>query len=241
MAGVFTSKDDARRAVWDGLVEAGVARFPFPPHGRIPNFEGAPQAAERLLNHPLFHDVKAIKVNADAPQRAVREAALARGIVLYVATPRLRDGIKRLDPEQIPPQKFAQAATLTKGHRWAQPVPLEELPSVDLVVTGAVGVTREGHCLGKGSGEGDIEYAILHELGHAPVPIVTTVHPLQILAGFPIAAHDLPLSLIATPDEVIEVAGAPGASHGIDWERLPPDFYTPMEGLRQAKGAHRAR
>jgi hypothetical protein len=28
----------------------GVARFPFPPHGRIPNFVGAEQAAARLLD-----------------------------------------------------------------------------------------------------------------------------------------------------------------------------------------------
>jgi 5-formyltetrahydrofolate cyclo-ligase len=38
---------------------------------------------------------------------------------------------------------------------------------------------------------------------YPPVPVVTTVHGLQILAGFPTEAHDLPVSLIATPDELI--------------------------------------
>lgn len=241
MASKYASKDEARRAVWDGLVEAGAARFPFPPHGRIPNFDGAPEAAERLLNHALLRDVKCIKINADAPQRAVREAALARGIVLYVTTPRLREGIKKLDPERIPPAKRAQAATLTKGHRWAEPVALEDLPPVDVVVTGAVAVTRDGRCLGKGSGEGDIEYAILRELGHPPVPVVTTVHALQILDDFPAEAHDVPLSLIVTPDEAIEVPAAAHTPQGIDWDHLPQDFYAPVAVLRDAAGAHRAR
>ena len=35
----FKTKAEARQAVWDALVEARVARFPFPTHGRIPNFE----------------------------------------------------------------------------------------------------------------------------------------------------------------------------------------------------------
>ena len=34
---------------WDTLRAEGVARFPFPPHGRIPNFAGAELAAARLL------------------------------------------------------------------------------------------------------------------------------------------------------------------------------------------------
>ena len=41
-------------AVWDALVEARVARFPFPTYGRIPNCERAREAAEHLLAHPLF-------------------------------------------------------------------------------------------------------------------------------------------------------------------------------------------
>jgi len=45
----FSSKDEARQAVWGRLQAEGLARFPFPPHGRIPNFTGAEQAAKRLF------------------------------------------------------------------------------------------------------------------------------------------------------------------------------------------------
>jgi len=53
-----------------GQVSAeGVARFPFPPHGRIPNFAGAEVAAARLLNIEPWKSATAIKVNPDSPQR----------------------------------------------------------------------------------------------------------------------------------------------------------------------------
>jgi hypothetical protein len=45
MAWDFADKSAARQWVWDRLSAEGVARFPFPPHGRIPNFAGAEVAA----------------------------------------------------------------------------------------------------------------------------------------------------------------------------------------------------
>jgi len=98
----FDTKSAARRAVWDVLKERGVARFPFPPHGRILNFDGAPAAAERLFERAPFRDARRLKVNPDAPQRPVRIEALRRSCEVLVPTPRLRGGFKRLDPRTIP-------------------------------------------------------------------------------------------------------------------------------------------
>ena len=229
----FASKAEARQAVWDALRAAGVARFPFPPHGRIPNFRGADQAADRLLAHPLLARARYIKVNPDAPQRPLRAAALARGIVVYVATPRLRGGFKRFDPAKIPPDKIADAASLSRGSRWGETVPLRALPRLDAIVAGSVAVTRDGRRCGKGEGYSDLEFAILRELGHPPVPVATTVHPLQIVGGFPRASNDLPLSLIATPDETIAVSRPPPPPAGIEWERLTEEDLDEMPVLRE--------
>jgi 5-formyltetrahydrofolate cyclo-ligase len=56
-----------------------VARFPFPPHGRIPNFAGTELAAARLLEIEPWKSATAIKVNPDSPQRPLRAEALRRG------------------------------------------------------------------------------------------------------------------------------------------------------------------
>lgn len=232
----FDDKDAARAAVWDRLQEEGAARFPFPPHGRIPNFAGARQAAERLFGHSLLDGVGAIKVNPDAPQRFVRELALERGITVYRPTPRLRAGFQRFDPKKIPRESYGDAASLSKSGPWAEDVALDELPELDLIVTGSVAVTREGRRCGKGEGYSDLEYAILRELGHPPVPVVTTVHPLQVVDGFPTNPHDLPLALIVAPEETIEVPDPPAPPDGIDWDLLSEEDLEEMPVLRELAG-----
>lgn len=228
----FATKAEARQAVWDALEAQKVARFPFPPHGRIPNFAGAEEAARRLAAHPLFARARRLKVCPDAPQRPVRRLALERGIVVYVPTPRLRGGFRRFDPARIPPDKYDEAARLSgRGH--GEPVALDELEPMDLIVTGSVAVTRSGKRCGKGHGYGDLEYAMLRELGHPAAPVATTVHALQIVEDFPASAHDLPVNLIVTPEETIEVISPPPAPAGIDWGLLGEDELRAMPILQE--------
>jgi 5-formyltetrahydrofolate cyclo-ligase len=103
------------------------------------------------------------------------------------------------------------------------------------VVMGSVAVTRDGRRLGKGHGYADLEYALLRELGNPAVPLVTTVHPLQVVDAFPVEAHDTPLRLIATPDEVIEVKRRRRAPRGIDWQRLPAEALEEMPVLGELR------
>ncbi len=231
----FPDKQSARQAVWDGLSEARLARFPFPPHGRIPNFAGAAEAATRLFDVAPWRGAKRIKVNPDSPQRHVRIEALRRGIEVFVPTPRLRAGFKRLDPSRIPYDEIAAAATLSKGFKGAVDVALADMPRLDAIVTGCVAVTRAGHRAGKGEGYSDIEYAILRELGHADVPVATTVHPIQIVDGFPTESNDLPLSCIVTPEETIMIADPPPAPRRIEWERLSARDLEEMPILAELK------
>lgn len=240
MPQAFDDKAKARAAVWDRLQAERLARFPFPPHGRIPNFRGAEQAARRLFEVEPWRTAARIKINPDAPQRPVREAALRRGITVFVPTPRLRGGFKRLDPARIPADRVRDAASLSRGAAFAEDVALEDLPPMDAIVCGSVAVTRDGRRAGKGEGYSDLEYALLRELGHPPVPVATTVHPVQIVAALPLEPNDLPLSLIVTPDEVIRVPDPPPAPAGIDWSRLTPSDLEAMPVLGGLERSTRA-
>ena len=229
----FETKSEAREAVWDTLDQEGVARFLFPPHDRIPNVEGAEQAALRLFDANVFAEADRIKVNPDAPQRHVRIEALRRGTVVYVPTPRLKGGFKRLDPSSIPEEDVNSAASLSNMDQWAEAVSLKALPQLDAIVTGSVAVTREGRRCGKGEGYSDLEYAILQELGHDPVPVATTVHPLQIVESIPRDRHDLPLSFLVTPEETISIDDPPSQPGGIDWATLSDEDLREMPILRE--------
>lgn len=231
----FSNKQAAREYVWSTLTEQKAAAFPFPIEGRIPNFVGARQAAERLLNHPVWSCVKRVKCNPDSPQRALRLELLKRGISYVFPTPRLKGGFYLFDPKHIPADKFTQAAALSTCMPWGRPLALHDLPPIDLAVTGSVAVTDRGHRCGKGHGYGDIEYAIYTELGHPPVPVVTTVHDLQCVDYFPADAHDLCVSVIATPTEIIETDANYASATGIQWDLLSDEEFEAMPILAELR------
>jgi 5-formyltetrahydrofolate cyclo-ligase len=231
----FDTKADARQWVWSTLRDEGLARFPFPVEGRIPNYTGAKDAAHTLLDSGVFEGVEALKSNPDSPQKYVRELALRHGITVFVPTPRLKGGFQRFDPDQIPKEHYEDASMLSRWDRWAEQVGLEELPQVDLIVTGCVAVTRDGRRCGKGEGYSDLEYAMLQELGHEPAPVVTTVHDRQIVDGFPIDDHDVGLSGIATPETWISVEDPPTPTPGIAWSKLSEADLEEMPILRQLR------
>ncbi len=236
---IFDDKDEGRQAVWSTLEERGQARFPFPPKGRIPNFKGAEEAARRLMEHPLFVNAKTLKINPDSPQRPLREAALRAGKTLLVPTPRLKAGFLRFDPDQIDEDDMRDASMISRWGPHADSLELEAMPPLDLIVTGCVAVTRDGERLGKGHGYSDLEYAIVQELGQAPVPVVTTVHELQVVEGFPSSDHDLRLSVLATPERVIDCGVEHGGHQGIDWSLIDEEDVAAMPVLKQLSDSHR--
>lgn len=227
----FHTKAAARDWAWNTLDEQGLARPPLPSHGRIPNFAGAAAAALRIFAEPPWAQARAIKVNPDSPQLSVRLMALQRGVKVYVPTPKLAAGFNLLDPALIPPDSYAEAARLTTMPKWARAVALEDLPQLDAIVTGCAAVTTTGKRCGKGAGYSDIEFGILRELGHAPVPVATTVHDVQVVGDFPIETNDLPLSLICTPTCSIRVTEELSAPDGIQWHRLSAEALEAMPVL----------
>lgn len=231
----FASKDAARQHVWDTLESRKLARFPFPPHGRIPNFAGAREAAERLLEAPLLRGARRIKVNPDAPQLPLRAAALARGIDVYMPTPRLRAGFLWLAADAVPTDRRRRAASLSGLREYARPVALTALPELDAIVCGSVAVTTDGARAGKGEGYSDLEFAILRELGHPPVPVATTVHECQIVEALPSEPTDLAIGWVATPERTFEIEAPHAPPSGIDWDRIDDDALAAMPVLAELR------
>jgi 5-formyltetrahydrofolate cyclo-ligase len=101
-----------------------------------------------------------------------------------------------------------------------------------------VAVNRDGARVGKGGGYSDLEFALLTQEKKLDrrTPIVTSVHPLQIVdQEIPMTAHDIPLSAIVTPTEVIEVAAPWPRPKGIYWKMLPPEKIDEIPVLRDSE------
>ncbi|MDG5777507.1 5-formyltetrahydrofolate cyclo-ligase [Haloarculaceae archaeon H-GB2-1] len=216
-------KQTLRERVWDELDESGDARFPFPPHGRIPNFAGAAEAAEKLSSLAVWEDVETVKANPDSPQRPVRQRALEAGKTVYMAVPRLRDEkcFLELDPAEI--DDYDRATTISGSSELGVQVGPDDVDEVDLVVSGSVAVGTDGERVGKGEGYSDLEYAVLSGLGLVDdaTTVVSTVHEIQVRdEDIAVDAHDVPMDVVVTPERVVETETPFDRPDGIDWDAL---------------------
>ncbi|WP_440989557.1 5-formyltetrahydrofolate cyclo-ligase [Haloarchaeobius baliensis] len=216
-------KETIRQRVWDDLEESGTARFPYPPHDRIPNHVGADAAADRLVETAEWQAAETVKANPDAPQLPVRRAALRAGKTLYVAVPRLRDErcFVELAPEAV---EDVDAATTVGGLADAGvAVGPDDVPHVDLVVSGSVAVSEDGARIGKGEGYSDLEFAVLAEFGRVTdeTTVATTVHERQVWPEpLPHDDHDVPMDLVVTPERTVRPDRDGRRPTGLDWSAL---------------------
>lgn len=215
------NKQEIRERVWSTMTDEKVGRFPFPLKGRIPNFKGAEKAAELIFQMEEFKQAKVVKVNPDSPQLPIRAQVLKDEKTLLVPTPRLKDGFIRVDPADVPPGEEKKAASLKHIHKYGRVISLSELPEIDLFFAGSVALHRDGRRIGKGEGYADREYAIIRELGNRDIPVIGTVHSVQLVEDdIPKDDYDLTLDWIATEAELIETSSPYKKPTGIIWEEV---------------------
>ncbi len=232
------TKDAIRKAIWALLQRNKVARFPGA-EGRIPNFIGAEACARRLAEAAWWQKSKVIKINPDSPQRAIRQRALAEGKIIYMPVPRLRadEPFIELDPKKLSCSPHA-ASSIKGAAQYGRPVSLDEVKKIDLIICGSVAVNRKGARVGKGGGYSDLEFALLTEekkIGPS-TPIVTSVHPLQIVEDeIPMTEHDIPLTAIVTPAEIIDIRSPFKRPKGISWQMLPDEKIDAIPALQSRR------
>lgn len=218
----MSEKDAIRARTWDRLEAESIARFPFPPHGRITNFTGAREAADRAMELPELAEADAVKANPDAPQLPLRRQLLKNGTTVYMAVPRL--AVERcfveLDPATI--SDLDAAPTVSHMSTYGERVGPESLDEPDAIVAGSVAVTDGGVRIGKGEGYSDLEFAVLRELGLVDddTPTVTTIHDVQFTEeSIDPDSYDVPMDIICTPTRTIRTDFGPKPA-GIQWSAL---------------------
>lgn len=234
-------REALRNSVWRVMEEGGIARFPRPVFGRIPNFVGAEEAASRLVSTDVFRNARVVKVNPDSPQRPVREAVLRSGKLLVMPTPRISKGFLLINPRELPANSYGYASTISGAFKYGREAELEDLPEVDLIVAGSTVVSIYGERLGKGEGYSELEYGILVEYGklRPNVPIATTVHDVQVInSRIPLEPWDFTVDYIFTPTREIKALGEKVRPPGILWKYLDDEKINtipPLKKLRSRK------
>jgi 5-formyltetrahydrofolate cyclo-ligase len=194
-------KEQLRNIIWTRLEEKGVAVFPLPVFGRIPNFVGSDKAANLVRSLPEWKEAKVIFANPDSAQRKIREFALRDGRIMIMASPRLKHGFLQIDPQKVV-DKEEVASTIRGAFKHGKPV--KEMLKPDLLITGCVAVDVSGWRLGKGGGYGDIEVKrIKDQFGE--IPVITTIHPLQLVDSVPHLNHDAKVDIVVTPEKIVRI------------------------------------
>ncbi|XP_062356065.1 methenyltetrahydrofolate synthase domain-containing protein isoform X1 [Cinclus cinclus] len=225
-----SSKWDIREKVWEHLEASGLAEFPRPVRGRIPNFKGSLQACCSLRELDVFSRAREVKVDPDKPLEGARLAALQARKTLLVPTPRLRSGLfNRIVPPPGATKEILRRCATSQGVKdYSVPVGLDGKAQVDLVVVGSVAVSEKGWRIGKGEGYADMEYAMMVSMGavQEDTPVVTIVHDCQVLdiAEELLDDHDLTVDYILTPTRIIQTNCKRPKPQGIMWHKVSSEM-----------------
>ena len=98
-------------------------------------------------------------------------------------------------------------------------------------------MNARGVRVGKGGGFSDLEYGLLAEAGRVgpETPIVTTVHPVQILPeAIEMRPHDFAVDVVVTPDGVMTLRPAFPRPRGLYREALAPEKIAEVPVIGQA-------
>jgi len=200
---VKEAKKLLRQKIWEKLESSKIATFPLPVYGRIPNYVGSEKAAENVRNLKEWKEASIVFANPDYAQQKIRENALLDGKILIMASPKLKHGFIIVNPKNVKGiESFA--STIKGAFKHGKLVNAEELPKPNLIIEGSVAVDLQGRRLGKGGGYGDVEIKTLKNR-FGCIPVITTVHDMQIVEAVPSEENDEKVSIIVTPTKIIRL------------------------------------
>jgi 5-formyltetrahydrofolate cyclo-ligase len=237
-----------RRVVWDRLARVAKpdSRFHLDFASFIPDFDGSSKCVEAIAQMTEYRNARTIVAMPDNNLERFRYEALADAKKLLVFTYGMLRGVVMLEGARVRPEDRNMAATLDGMERFGRCLSFDELRSagpLDLLVTGAAAVSREGVHFGKGHGYLDLEWGLLSEMGLVgqQTPVIASVHDCQVVQDqVPYSEHDVTVNVIVTPTEVVRCRPLPKPA-GLVWDRMPREFATTRPYIRDVKRLRRPR
>ena len=199
-------KEQLRKSIYDKLFNEGQSLRPNGDYGN----KGKDIAAELLASTDEWKESKTIFCSPDAAQIPVRYLALKDNKNLIMASPNLEHGYLYLEGNRLN-GKESEASTKEGAFEYCSRFFDFGGDSfdinIDMVVEGSVGVDRLGNRIGKGKGFADreIEDLFNKDLISENTPLITTIHPFQLVEHIPMEIHDRKLNMIVTTREIIRI------------------------------------
>ncbi|MCB2191631.1 MAG: 5-formyltetrahydrofolate cyclo-ligase [Deltaproteobacteria bacterium] len=177
--------------------------------GRVPIFQGAGKAAERLRRLKEYRLTRVLAITPEPCLLQVRINALNDNKSLLAATPGLKQGLMRITPPDVPLPLRSRAlrgwSLAEAGHQVR--LPTSRPGKAELLVGAALAVDRRGRILGDGRGLLDFSWALLRHLQVITdeTPVAVLVHDEQVLEELPQEPWDLMADMVVTPTTVLRM------------------------------------
>ena len=195
-------KEAQRSTIYNNMIKAKLSK----PYclGRIPDFNGANEAAKNLRTTVEWKMSQIIFTSPDTALIKVRENVMLDKKCLIMASPKILNGYIVLKLKDVINHE-KEAATIKGAFMYGKRI--DDLPQVDMVVEGSVAVDKYGGRLGKGGGYGDREIEFLRKNNsiNTETPVVSTVHEIQIIEGVATEPHDQKLNMVVTPERILRI------------------------------------
>jgi 5-formyltetrahydrofolate cyclo-ligase len=176
----------------------------------------------------------------------LRAQTVRHGKTQIVSTYGIRRGLIELAPQDVPQNMAPYAVLLDLIEKMGRPLTLSQLRqrhTLDLIVTGASVVSRDGIRFGKGHGFFDLEWAIFYQLGvvNRHTPVVAFVHDCQVVdIDLQASRFDTLCDFIVTPARVIAIENPQKPVAGVIWDRLQPGMMEEIPPLQELRALQRA-
>jgi len=236
-------KASIRERVWEELRKVALpdSRFHFDFESFIPDYEGSARALDRLVGLEEYRECRFPFITPDNCLEDLRCRLLMDGKRFAITTYGIYRGFVVMDPEKIEPEDYRYAATLDGMEKVGIFVDLKTLKTmgaIDLVVTGASAISRNGVRFGKGHGFFDLEWGMLYTIGLVDVrtPTVAFVHDCQVANEMlEPSEFDSVCDFIVTPSELIRIDQPQKPQTGILWNVLQPGMLEAIPPLLELK------
>jgi 5-formyltetrahydrofolate cyclo-ligase len=179
--------------------------------------------AEYLRRQDLYREARTVFATPAALLHQMRINCLLDNKLLVMPTPGLKDGFYCITPHTVPFKQLGMAMTESGLRHFGRRLASGENPVIDLLLTGALAVDREGGRLGNGTGYFDLSCAILSACGwladdHQVLAVVDRTQ--LVTEPLPHEPWDVTMSGVVTAEGCYRFAGQGRKEYPIFWQQL---------------------
>ena len=181
-------KQQIRLKVWQKLKNVALpdSRFHLNFEEYIPDFKDSSEACNQIVKSKEYKKSKFLFITPDNCLTTTREQAIKDGKNIIVSTYGIYRGFILIAKNMINKGDEVFASTLDGLEYFGKSISLNEIKNfgkIDLMLTGASAVSKNGVRFGKGHGFFDLEWGMFADLKIVDenTPIIAVVHDVQVV------------------------------------------------------------